>query len=149
MFGLLYQESLQTGPRVFIWIFHFILPRVIRLFRVYCEWWIISFSPRLHSLQSHWTARAAPYRWRQRVRDRCLVSSLNRRSACLRPAGREALHQFFTRVLREVETITHTDESRSSNSTSMTENLPPLRPWRFPQAQFLMLEPQNKTFPVY
>lgn len=44
MFGLLYQECLQTGPPVFIWIFHFILPRVIMLFRVYPVWWIISFT---------------------------------------------------------------------------------------------------------
>lgn len=59
MFGLLYQECLQTGSLVFIWIFHFILPRVIRLFRVYAEWWIISFTA-LHSLKTRWMARACP-----------------------------------------------------------------------------------------
>lgn len=59
MFGLLYQECLQTGPLVFIWIFHFILPRVIRLFRVYSDWWIISFTP-LRSLKPRRTARACP-----------------------------------------------------------------------------------------
>ena len=86
MFGLLYQECLQTGPLVFIWIFHFILPRVIRLFRVYWEWWIISFTP-LHSLKTCWMARACPKGggyvcvvcpWLDvmapRVHDRCLTS---------------------------------------------------------------------------
>lgn len=63
MFGLLYQECLQTGPLVFIWIFHFILPRVIRLFRVYPEWWIISFTP-LHSLKNLLVGACLSQRWR-------------------------------------------------------------------------------------
>lgn len=90
MFGLLYHECLQTDPLVFIWIFHFILPRVIRLFRVYSEWWIISFSP-LHSLKTCWVAHARPkgacvcvgYPWRAmmapRGHDRCLISLQRRR----------------------------------------------------------------------
>lgn len=107
MFGLLYQECLQTGPLVFIWIFHFILPRVIRLFRVYSEWWIISFIP-LRSLKTRWTARACPkgggyvrvcvaYAWLEimapRVHGRCLISLQRRQHADNRgqvwPCGRQ------------------------------------------------------------
>lgn len=129
MFGLLYQECLQTGPLVFIWIFHFILPHVIRLFRVYSEWWIVSFTP-LHSLKTCWIARACPkgaeyvhvcvvYSWVEimapRVCDRCLISLHYRQHLYnqFTMSGFEgnkswSLPQFSTIFLQKVDAITQT-----------------------------------------